>query len=99
MLDDVQEPPPPPDKTTLTPKEQPKPLPVVTVLSDGTIRVDNAEVGLGQVYSLLLNAAAGITGHAINRAMTLERMLATIRTRFDGFDDETLAAINRALAP
>ena len=101
MLDDAQTPldPPPPDKVTLTPKDLPKPTPVVTVLSDGTIRMDARDVGLGQVYGLLMNGAAGITAHTINKAMRLERMLITIRDRFDGWDEETLEAINRALAP
>jgi len=96
MPNDVETP-EPPDKVTLTPRPQRQPVPVCTLYDTGQFRVEPGTVGLLELYRLLLGAAAQITDRTLQRAVAMERVLATVQQRFQGFDPETAEAIAAVL--
>ena len=83
-----------PDKITLTQRPEPQVVPVCTVLSDGTVRVEGQSMSPLDLQRLLMAAAVAITHASMQRVVSLERMLLLIRQRFDGFDRDTLAALD-----
>jgi hypothetical protein len=94
MLDDAQG---SDDKTHLTPKEQVQPIPVCTVMSDGSLKVQASQIPLVDLSRLLLSAAGVLTERTVQRAAAMERVLVSISQRFDGFDAETEKAIATVL--
>jgi hypothetical protein len=90
----------PADKMTLRPREQvpQEPTPVCTLFSDGGIRVENG-VGLTliELQRLMLASVLSISDRTVQRGAAMERVLAGIQQRFDGFDPETEDAIATVL--
>jgi hypothetical protein len=96
MLDNTAD--PPNDKTRLTPKPKPEPTPVGELLSDGTFRVGaDTTANPLEVQRLLLNASVHITAQFAQQNMLALRVLAVVRAKFDGFDEETERAMNVVL--
>jgi hypothetical protein len=85
------------DKVHLTPKVEAQPIPVCTVMSDGSLKVQAAQIPLVELNRLLLSAAGILTERTVQRAASMERVLASVQRRFDGFDAETETAIATVL--
>lgn len=98
MLDDTEQHSDPP-KATLSPRPEAKPVPICTVMSDGSIQVVGKGIGAVELNRLLLATAAAVTDRAVTQAVALQRVLAMINSRFDGFDEETAQAIASVLNP
>ena len=96
MLDDAQG---SDDKTHLTPKAGAQPIPICTVMSDGSLKVQAPQIPLVELNRILLGAAGILTERTVQRAAAMERVLSSINQRFDGFDADTEQAIAAALGP
>jgi hypothetical protein len=95
MLDDTAI---PEKKIEVTPRpEMIQPVPVCTLMSDGTFRVELTGVSIDSLQQLMLSAASSIMSMTIKRAVDMESALRRVRGRFQGFDEETNAAIALAL--
>lgn len=86
----------PESRIPVTPKAAPA---LVTLMADGSLTVLQDNVALLDVQRLLLTAAATITERTISRAAHMERVLAGLQARYDGFGEDMDRAIALALNP
>jgi hypothetical protein len=89
-MNDVAEP-----KLVATPKP---PMPICTLLSDGSIQVEQEQISMLDMQRMLLVAAGNITGRVMQRAAGLERTLTGVYARYS-FNEETDRVIRSALSP
>jgi len=82
-----------PEKATLVPKPGATPVPLCTVMSDGSMKINGA-VSAVELARVLLQAVAGLTERVMQRGIESDRLLLTIRQRYDGLDEETEQALN-----
>jgi purine nucleoside permease len=84
-------------KQHLTPKPGAEPIPVVTVMSDATVKVQQPQMPLVDLNRVMLMASAILTERTVQRAAAMERLLQSIQQRFDGFDPATQQAFAAVL--
>jgi hypothetical protein len=101
MLDDTtrEDKPEKPGKARLTPKAPPPPVPVCTLMSDGSVALEDEQkrIPLLELNRLLLSASAVITERTAQRAAAMESVLGVVQARFDGFDPQTEKAMATVL--
>lgn len=90
-MDDVN------DRATVSPRPEAQPVPVCTIMSDGTFRVEAQGIGFMDLYRLIEQAGLNMVDRAIGRAAAMESVLVRIKTRYQGFDDETATDLDRVL--
>jgi hypothetical protein len=95
MLDSTQE--VSPEKVTLTSRPEVKPTPICTVMTDGSLKIEQSNISPLDLQRLLLSSAAHVTAQVLQRSMQGDRILAVISQRFEGFDEETEAAMRQHL--
>ena len=92
-MNDVSQ--PPPERIALTPKS---PTPLCTMMSDGSLSINAAQIDPLELQRMLLSAAAQVSAEIYQRSMVAERMLSRIAQRFEGFDQETQQALEQLLS-
>jgi hypothetical protein len=85
------------EKQPLVEKSGATPMPVCTLLSDGSLRVEGSRVGLVELHRMLLMHASAIAERTVQRAAAMEQVLARIEQRFSGFDADTARALASVL--
>ena len=84
------------EKITLTPRVL-EPVPMCTVMSDGTLQVPDPHTPLVVLNRTLLSASAILTERTVQRAAGMEQVLGTVQRNFKGWDEETGVAIATVL--
>jgi hypothetical protein len=83
-------------KQRVTPRPE-EPIPLCTVMSDGSIKVQSPQTPLVDLNRTLLYASATLTERTVQRAAAMEQVIVSVQRRFDGFDDQTTHAMAAVL--